>query len=171
MSDIPEEIRKMFPDQPIHKLDIDDSGELHILASAEPLNDPEFENMPIEQVNQYLREHGYDPEQVGIHGKFLQELVKRISALEAEVEALKAERRWTPVVEGVPNGEDVLVIFRQYEDSDPEIGVGVHSEFCISSHPEHWLVGNWYGKYVFKDEELGIVTHWMPLPEPPEGAR
>ena len=93
MSEIPEEIRKMFPDQPIHKLDIDDSGELHILASAEPLNDPEFENMPIEQVNQYLREHGYDPEQVGIHGKFLQELLKRISTLEADKLAAESKQR------------------------------------------------------------------------------
>lgn len=37
MSEIPEEIRKMFPDQPIHKMDIVD-GELQILASSEPLS-------------------------------------------------------------------------------------------------------------------------------------
>ena len=72
MSDIPEEIRKMFPDQPIHKMDIVD-GELIILASSEPLNEPDFEKMPIEQVNQYLRDHGYDPEQVKLNGKILVE--------------------------------------------------------------------------------------------------
>jgi len=39
----------------------------------------EFDNMPIEQVNQYLREHGYDPEQVGARGKiFTDTLMKNV---------------------------------------------------------------------------------------------
>ena len=99
MSDIPEEIRKMFPNMPIHKLDIDDNGELHILASAEPLsNEPDFENMPIEQVNQYLRDHGYDPEHVKINGKILTDalienihLLARAEAAEQKLSELQAE--------------------------------------------------------------------------------
>lgn len=92
MNEIPDEIRKMFPDQPIHKIDIDPDGNLRILASAEPLNEPDFENMPIEQVNKYLREHGYDPEQVGIRGKILTDaLIENIQlrdrATAAEVKA------------------------------------------------------------------------------------
>lgn len=39
MSEIPEEIRKMFPDQPIHKMDIDSNGNLQILSSCAPLAD------------------------------------------------------------------------------------------------------------------------------------
>lgn len=71
MDEIPEEVRKMFPDQPIQKMDIVD-GELKIIASSEPLEtEPDFLNMPIEQVNQYLQDHGYDPEQVKINGKIL----------------------------------------------------------------------------------------------------
>lgn len=97
MSDIPEEIRKMFPDQPIHKIDIDNDGKLQILASSEPLsNEPDFENMPIEQVNQYLRDHGYDPEQVGLRGKILTDalidnihLRERAEAAERDVERLR----------------------------------------------------------------------------------
>jgi len=42
-----------------------------------------FEGMPIEKINQYLREHGYDPEKVGLRGKILAEaLTKNIIARE-----------------------------------------------------------------------------------------
>lgn len=89
MDEIPDEIRKMFPDQPIHKLDIVD-GELQILASAEPLEpDPHFEDMPIEQVNRYLREHGYDPEQVGVRGKILTDVLIENMELRTEIERLR----------------------------------------------------------------------------------
>lgn len=92
MSDIPEEIRKMFPDQPIHKMDIVD-GELIILASSEPLNEPDFEKMPIEQVNQYLRDHGYDPEQVRLRGKILTDALIENINLKSRAEAAEAENK------------------------------------------------------------------------------
>ena len=89
MTEIPDEIRKMFPTQPIHKMDIDDNGELHILASAEPFElDPHVEDWATEQVNAYLREHGYDPEQVGIRGKILTDaLIENVKLKEALNEA------------------------------------------------------------------------------------
>lgn len=72
MNDIPDEIRKMFPNQSIHKLDIDNNNELHVLASAEPLEkEPDFDNMSTAQVDQYLHEHGYDPESVRSDGEIL----------------------------------------------------------------------------------------------------
>ena len=41
------------------------------------------DSMPIEKINQYLREHGYDPEKVGLRGKVLAEaLTKNIIARE-----------------------------------------------------------------------------------------
>lgn len=91
MSEIPEEIRKMFPDQPIHKIDIDDNGKLHVLASSEPLENDPFENMPIEQVNQYLRDHGYDPEKLGLHGKILTDAL--IENIDLKARAKAAEKQ------------------------------------------------------------------------------
>ncbi len=47
------------------------------------LAEDEFDRMPIEKINQYLREHGYDPEKVGLRGKILAEaLTKNIIARE-----------------------------------------------------------------------------------------
>jgi hypothetical protein len=53
-----------------------------IQRPAEPfLEEDEFDSMPIEKINQYLREHGYDPEKVGLRGKILAEaLTKNIVA-------------------------------------------------------------------------------------------
>lgn len=46
-------------------------------------DEPDFDNMPIEKINQYLREHGYKPEAVGLRGKILVEaLTKNIIARE-----------------------------------------------------------------------------------------
>ena len=43
----------------------------------------DFDSMPIEKINQYLQEHGYDPEKVGLRGKILVEsLTKNIIARE-----------------------------------------------------------------------------------------
>lgn len=51
---------------------------------ADPsLEEDEFDSMPIEKINQYLREHGYNPEKVGLRGKILVEaLTKNIIARE-----------------------------------------------------------------------------------------
>lgn len=89
MNEIPEEVRKLFPDQPTHLMDIDDNGNLQVLASAEPLsNEPDFENMPKEQIDQYLREHGYDPKQVEIRGKIFVEALIENSQLRARITEL-----------------------------------------------------------------------------------
>jgi len=94
MNDIPEEIRKMFPNEPIHLIDVDKNGDLQILASAEPLSrEPDFDNASIEQINQYLREHGYDPEQVGIRGKILIDTLIENINLKVRAEAAEAENK------------------------------------------------------------------------------
>lgn len=93
MSEIPEEIRKMFPNDPIQLMDIDDDGNLQILASAEPLEPrvgPDFDNIPKEQIDQYLRKHGYDPEQVGIRGKILADALIENVALNARIAELES---------------------------------------------------------------------------------
>ena len=42
-----------------------------IKAVEENSTEPDFDNMPIEKINQYLQDHGYDPKQVGLRGKIL----------------------------------------------------------------------------------------------------
>ena len=47
------------------------------------LAEDEFDRMPIEKINQYLREHGYNPEKVGLRGEILAEaLMKNVIARE-----------------------------------------------------------------------------------------
>jgi len=55
-----------------------------IQRPADPsLEEDEFDSMPIEKINQYLREHRYNPEKVGLRGKILVEaLTKNIIARE-----------------------------------------------------------------------------------------
>ena len=46
-------------------------------------DEPDFDYMPIEKIEQYLQEHGYDPEKVGLRGQILVEaLTKNIIARE-----------------------------------------------------------------------------------------
>ena len=188
MIDIPEEIRKMFPDQPIHKMDVNDNGELYILASSEPLEgEPDFENMPIEQVNQYLRDHGYDPEQVAIRGKILTDaLIENIDlksraekAAEAELAALREQtQKHDPRVELPPECEEVIVsVFYKngykiwkYDRTAIKIGDDdVVVSLCAFRLREKWMME--------MDEKLGedgekikiIDWRYFPLPEPPEG--
>lgn len=42
-----------------------------IKAVEQNSSEPDFDNMPIEKINQYLQEHGYNPEQVGLRGQIL----------------------------------------------------------------------------------------------------
>ena len=83
----------------------------------------------------------------------LDELSSYIAALEAEVAALKAERRWIPVGERLPElDQDVLAI--------------VEGDIAIGHFYEEWG-----GDVYFSWVEVGamqVATHWMPLPELPE---
>ena len=66
------------------QIQANDAGER--MAETEYINisnEPDFDSMPIEKINQYLREHGYDPEKIGVRGKILTEaLIKNIIARE-----------------------------------------------------------------------------------------
>ena len=65
--------------------DIPDGSDVKpVQRPADPsLEEDEFDTMPIEKINQYLREHGYNPEKVGLRGKILVEaLTKNIIARE-----------------------------------------------------------------------------------------
>lgn len=53
--------------------------------------EPDFDSISIEKVNQYLREHGYDPEKVGLRGKILSEAL--IENINLKSRAIDAEER------------------------------------------------------------------------------
>ena len=48
-----------------------------IKAVEQGSTEPAFDTMPIGKINQYLREHGYDPEKVGLRGQILVESLTR----------------------------------------------------------------------------------------------
>lgn len=65
--------------------------------------------------------------------------------------------KWINVKDGQPNhGDDVLII-----DKNNRMAVATYN----SSHEsDQW---RWYTKHCC-GRELNIITHWIPLPEPPK---
>ena len=81
--------------------------------------------------------------------------------LESRIAELEAERRWIPVGERLPeDGESVLIAV----DSAFAPYCHVYEAFHHSAATQ-WATAN--GLY-FHGVEYARVTHWMPLPEPPE---
>ena len=95
-------------------------------------------------------------------------------------EQVKAQK-WISVKDGLPENEedDVLIYCREIEH------YGLHKEKRKAYHAiykgaydgDRWYTNWCYGcKYIedanaeYPDEEI-IVTHWMPLPEPPKEAQ
>ena len=72
-------------------------------------------------------------------------------AQNARIAELEAERRWIPVSERLPEGDAVLV-YRERGKSNIDI-----DWTFIEGGREYWY-----------NSGLDNVTHWMPLPEPPE---
>jgi hypothetical protein len=75
--------------------------------------------------------------------------------LQASIKELEAERRWIPVSERLP-GDDEQVY-----------------GYCVDNEYEPYSLGTFYvnreGNSVLDDGEYqNHITHWMPLPEPPE---
>jgi len=68
---------------------------------------------------------------------------------EAEVARLRAERRWIPVEERLP------------EDNEWVLG----ADRCWRGHPYR----AWLYHHALRDLFVYEFSHWMPLPEPPEG--
>lgn len=74
----------------------------------------------------------------------------RLETLEAELAAHRAQQRWIPVAERLPEDDDDVLIM-----SSGSISMGYYS-----TYNEYWAD---YINVYYND-----VTHWMPLPEAPK---
>lgn len=83
-------------------------------------------------------------------GDDLRAAAARIKALTAENAALRERTRWISVEEELPEDDSVVLVASV---NDLSIGIAEH-----------------YGCGIFGDynDTYDVVTHWMPLPEPPE---
>lgn len=83
--------------------------------------------------------------------KMLRELV------EGSIRIAELEARWIPVEERLPeDGKPVLCA--------TDVGVEV---LWLGEQPRFWLSEQGYA-FDNRDPKTANVTHWMPLPEPPE---
>ena len=86
-----------------------------------------------------------------------------ILALQKEIEGLRAQMpRWIPVTERLLETADDIVLV--CVTGKPTKCIALHGalELACFSHHCGWILENW------PDWENANVTHWMPLPEPPE---
>jgi hypothetical protein len=85
-----------------------------------------------------------------------------VMAAADEIEHLRNERRWVPVSERLPDRDaNVLAVWHDGERRRvSELLFVDYSEPGEPSHPE----------WVWEVQRIphSLVTHWMPLPEPPE---
>ncbi len=67
--------------------------------------------------------------------------------------ALREQVRWIPVSERLPEYQQRVLFFSE------RISLGVHSEKA-----RYWATDG----YTYPGDWYNTVTHWMPLPQPPE---
>ena len=87
-----------------------------------------------------------------------------LKAIDFAVAAIREQeqRRWIPVTDRLPEDDhDVLIV----GSGSPVKNVRLENSLEIArfSKDEGWILECW------PDWETPIVTHWMPLPEPPKG--
>jgi hypothetical protein len=79
------------------------------------------------------------------------EVIAENEKLRDEIERLQEERRWIPVSERLPEVKGRYICSIMYKEEPKKIWV----------EQRYWDGYGW-------DMYTSIVTHWMPLPEPPE---
>ena len=96
-------------------------------------------------------------------------------ALSMAVAALreKEERRWIPVTERLPEEDGDYLVFKRFAGNAWSDVVSFAKDGRQVS--ECTFVEKWQNVWYYYDSEWGYirtdaVTHWMPLPEPPEKA-
>lgn len=86
-----------------------------------------------------------------------------ILALQKEIEGLRAQLpRWIPVTERLPETADDIVLV--CVSGKPTKCITLYGALELACYCPHcgWILERW------PDWENANVTHWMPLPEPPE---
>lgn len=93
--------------------------------------------------------HSCDIDRVGLDGAdLIERLTARCARYAEEIAVLQERQRWIPVMERLP--EYTVCVLVAYSNGAVEVDAWGH---------DGWM-----------DEDLsnGAITHWMPLPEPPE---
>ena len=73
--------------------------------------------------------------------------------------------QWQPI-ESAPKDGTRIMLWEQYSDV-PFVGWWVPSAWTVS-HEHVDAVGGWEGAIVVDRIEQKFITHWMPLPQPPQ---
>ncbi len=69
---------------------------------------------------------------------------------------------WISVEERLPEtGEEVIVFIAGFEEDGSLASYSVREGVLFGTHPNGW----WQGLFLITEF---LVTHWMPLPGPPE---
>ena len=87
--------------------------------------------------------------------RILAALPKRIDALGMAIAALREQPQWISVEDRLPEAFVSVLVYMPEERPLPT----VHEGYVTNN-------GKWYAH--FFEREPFEVTHWMPLPEPPE---
>jgi len=96
---------------------------------------------------------GREQEPIGVQAR----IDAALCALKAHIAELEAAQRWIPVSERLP--EDRVTILAAFNNR--EILTAKYYKYYegFGSVENYWRIEGWHS---------GNVTHWMPLPEPPE---
>lgn len=81
---------------------------------------------------------------------------EEITDLEARIAELEAERKWIPVSERLP--EDRATILAAFKNREILTATYYKHYEAFGGVENWWDIEGWHS---------GNVTHWMPLPEPP----
>lgn len=93
---------------------------------------------------------------------YFSSIVERASKAESRIAELEAERRWRIIADGEfpEDRATVLVAFTEYPEQIDILTATYYKHYEGFGGVDNWWdIEGWYS---------GNVTHWMPLPQPPE---
>ena len=132
------------------------------------MNERNVEDMRAQKLGKALREHAEWAEgnQWGMPITLCDDLAEAADLIEAqakEIEKLRGQLpRWIPVTERLPElqscGASEVVLGLIKSENVPSLNKLHNLTLCVYCDNDIWSMP---GRYV-------AITHWMPLPEPPE---